>query len=363
MKKKTKNLLSFLTTLVCILSITITSSAQYLSVQDEEPLHYMGAIPDSPDNIARHLLDESVSTYSVLPSSVDNSYLYPTPLHQNGNYCVAYAIGYAQMSGMQALNRGWTVNTNAHKFSPAFLNNLIFDPIENGAYFAQGMNAAIRYGISPSTYYAIDTPFGSPTPNIAYEAAALYKPTTYYVTSTLTQIKQAIAEGKGVVTTIHVYDDMYYDMEYDMAASNYTYDEKYGIDHGIHAICLVGYDDSEQAFKFINSWGDNWCQDGFGWISYDFINSDIINAAGACHGYVMVFPENDNYIMGDANLDNVLNASDGRLALRFSAGVETPTDRQFVLSDVDGDGVLTATDAQNIVNYVSHTINKLPIYE
>ena len=36
-----------------------------------------------------------------------------------------------------------------------------------------------------------------------------------------------------------------------------------------HAVVIVGYDDSRRAFKFINSWGETWGFDGFGWISYD----------------------------------------------------------------------------------------------
>lgn len=55
-----------------------------------------------------------------------------------------------------------------------------------------------------------------------------------------------------------------------------------GIQIGGHAITIVGYDDNKVyrngyskkygAFKFINSWGADWGDDGYGWISYDIIN-------------------------------------------------------------------------------------------
>lgn len=77
----------------------------------------------------------------------------------------------------------------------------------------------------------------------------------------------------------------------------------------------------------------------------------------------MNFTTTDNYIMGDTNLDNAITAADGRLALRFSAGVETPTDRQYVLADVDGNGTVTAADASNILNYANGTLTKFPLYE
>ncbi len=354
-----KKLLIFLTVIILITSINITPSAQTIGTEkNSRPLHYMGALPDSKAIIEKYLMKEDTSKTVLLPSNVDNSYLYPTPMEQTQPDCVAWAIGYAQMAGMQALNRDWTVNTNPHKFSPAFLYNLSNGGNNNGILLGDGMVTAVENGICPITYYSIDNPYNASVPSLALAAASLYKPVSYSITASLSHIKQALADGKGVAIGVWVYEEMYYNM----STTNYIYDDDSGDLEGGHAICLVGYDDSKQAFKFINSWGADWCQGGFGWISYDLVASDNVNMYGACRGYVMNFSE-DNYIMGDANLDNTLNASDGRLALRFSNGLETPTDRQYVLSDVDGDGELTQTDAINILNYTSQNINKLPIYE
>jgi C1A family cysteine protease len=43
---------------------------------------------------------------------------------------------------------------------------------------------------------------------------------------------------------------------------------------GAHAITLVGYDDTTQRFKFANSWGRQWGENGFGYVSYDYIAND-----------------------------------------------------------------------------------------
>lgn len=37
---------------------------------------------------------------------------------------------------------------------------------------------------------------------------------------------------------------------------------------GAHAILVVGYDDTKNAFKAVNSWGRNWGNNGFVWIDY-----------------------------------------------------------------------------------------------
>ncbi len=41
--------------------------------------------------------------------------------------------------------------------------------------------------------------------------------------------------------------------------------------YGVHAITIVGYDDSKHAFKVINSWGTGWGDAGFTWIDYDYL--------------------------------------------------------------------------------------------
>ena len=38
---------------------------------------------------------------------------------------------------------------------------------------------------------------------------------------------------------------------------------------GGHAMVLIGYDDRRGAFKILNSWGEDWGDKGFGWISYE----------------------------------------------------------------------------------------------
>jgi len=40
--------------------------------------------------------------------------------------------------------------------------------------------------------------------------------------------------------------------------------------HGGHAICAVGYDNSSKLIKFKNSWSEEWGDNGYGYLTYDY---------------------------------------------------------------------------------------------
>jgi len=45
-----------------------------------------------------------------------------------------------------------------------------------------------------------------------------------------------------------------------------------------HFVALVGYDDTKNRFKFVNSWGDQWGENGFGYVDYSKLNAEIQSA-------------------------------------------------------------------------------------
>jgi hypothetical protein len=46
-----------------------------------------------------------------------------------------------------------------------------------------------------------------------------------------------------------------------------------------HVMLIVGYDDSKQMFRVKNSWGTNWADQGYAWVSYDFVRRAAVGAA------------------------------------------------------------------------------------
>jgi hypothetical protein len=57
--------------------------------------------------------------------------------------------------------------------------------------------------------------------------------------------------------------------------SDYVWKSSQGNGIGGHAMLVVGFDDSKNAFKIMNSWGTNWGNDGFCWLDYTYFTHAV----------------------------------------------------------------------------------------
>lgn len=73
--------------------------------------------------------------------------------------------------------------------------------------------------------------------------------------------KAAIAHGGPVIAGMRVYEDFGY-------YRGGVYRHVMGTSQGLHAVCVVGYDDVERCWIVKNSWGGQWGESGFFRIGY-----------------------------------------------------------------------------------------------
>ncbi|MES3037289.1 MAG: C1 family peptidase [Bdellovibrionota bacterium] len=85
------------------------------------------------------------------------------------------------------------------------------------------------------------------------------KPTSFM--KNIEKVREALQKGP-VVTTLSVYNDF-------LAYSSGVYKHVTGAAMGGHAVSIVGYDDTLKAFIIRNSWGEEWGEKGFGYVSYE----------------------------------------------------------------------------------------------
>ena len=219
-----------------------------------------------------------------LPASVDLTNQFPKPLLQEGSSCVGYAVAYAAKTNQEFyLHPGWDMDFTANQMSPLFVYNQLHNN-DKGIPISLAMEYVRDFGACTRSSFAPGNVNQQPT-NVQRDEAAGYRAAGYSKVTTVTGMKECLANGNGVIIGIYLYDD------FDLSADNPIYDIPGVVedDPGLHAVCLIGYDDNiggSGAFRFINSWGDWGIYGsngylGYGWIAYEMLeNSNVFNNEG-----------------------------------------------------------------------------------
>ena len=137
-----------------------------------------------------------------------------------------------------------------------------------GATIRNGLKSVVTIGAIPEEVwpYDISTFANVPDPAWADLASKDLASKYYYVPQDAMSIKCALLEGYPVVFGISVYES--FEQVNDGVIPLPKPDEKL---LGGHAILLVGFDNHTQRFKFRNSWGTGWGQNGYGTLPYDYV--------------------------------------------------------------------------------------------
>ena len=100
-----------------------------------------------------------------------------------------------------------------------------------------------------------------------------YKISSYskVYTSDIIALKTLLASNRALMATFSIDDNFKY------AQPGYIWKSYAGTPSMVHAVSVCGYDDSKNAFKIINSWGESWGEQGYLWIDYDFFKNSLAN--------------------------------------------------------------------------------------
>lgn len=231
--------------------------------------------------------------YRGVPSSHSLVQYCPTPKSQ-GQFgtCTAWASAFAARTIAEAVAQGWTDKDkiNAEAFSPWFVYTNIKDADDNlckdGSAIPHALQLMKTKGVCKYTDYFSECQYSIPL-NIFTKASA-YKIDDYFNLfvhrhndgshtndqSKVDKVKKAISENRPVVIGMNVYDSFHACYGTDMW--NGIQSLQVSKEHGLHAMCVVGYDDNKYggAFQIMNSWGTQFGQGGFVWVRYsDFMKN------------------------------------------------------------------------------------------
>jgi len=267
-----KNLFKSLVMLLAVgLALTFCTKDEPAEQQQNlQPTHELGALLLPAEEYAKIPVVEipDIDLKSI-PASVN---LVTPPVGDQGGEgsCVAWGTTYAgrSINWYTTKTPGAVWSQSANIFSPEFVYNQIkvSSSCGSGAYVTSGLNLLKSKGVCTWTSMPYTDASCSLKPNATQLSEALtYKITGYSTVSrTTTQIKAQLVAGKPVIVAGPV-DKGFVNLAADKVLTN----RKGSL--GGHCYCVVGYDDSKSAFKFINSWGTGWASSGYGWISYSYI--------------------------------------------------------------------------------------------
>lgn len=222
-----------------------------------------------------------------LPASVDISAAMP-PVGDQGMQAsgVGWAVGYALKGYQEKIeHKNWNFSSVANRLSPAYIYNQIHLPFsmsasvsgqcDQGCTIDSALNLLRVKGCASLATMPYDPDECVLQPTAGAHAEALkYRIMNWSRVdfSNTDVIKGHLAGGFPILIGFRVYENLFH------LRPDSSYSRGVGASIGEQAACLVGYSESRQAFKFINSWGTGWSDRGYGWIAYSFFPDVCLEA-------------------------------------------------------------------------------------
>ncbi len=141
-------------------------------------------------------------------------------------------------------------------------------PDQEGTYIKTALEVLIELGVCEETYWPyVAHNTGSPKPG-AEENASRYKIKAYARLDSLETMKRSLVVNGPCVAGVAVYNnwstqEVWSSGKIPMPGNSPL--------RGGHAICIVGYDDETEMFKFKNSWNTGWGDKGYGYLPYEYM--------------------------------------------------------------------------------------------
>ena len=193
--------------------------------------------------------------------------------------CVGWATAYAFRSYLNYSEKKQAYSDETI-FSPSFIYNQINGGKDEGSKVTNALNLIVTQGVctlkdmpykSGNRDYIIQPTEEQKQKALNYRLAAWGRTVirTDYLQECLTQKLPIIISIKVIPELLQPIQKL--NGEFVINKN----DESVGSGH---AMVIVGYDESRQAFKVMNSWGKSWGNSGFIWVSYNVISQLVTNA-------------------------------------------------------------------------------------
>ena len=237
---------------------------------------YLGCLKSIPDrrNYKFATIKESIVT---LPQSIDIR-LNCTPIKDQDSVgsCTAFSIN-AMKEFLDKKEHG--IDGKFDILSERYVYYIIRDMMgttewDSGGYINYGLKVLAKFGAcleSEMPYYNAYYNFREmPTGKMLFSGAHR-KISSYWEIDTIDEMKSCLVSGYPFVGGVSVYDSFKSDETAE--TGDVPMPNLYESFKGGHAIMFCGFNDSTGRFIFKNSWGKRWGNNGYGTISYEYVET------------------------------------------------------------------------------------------
>jgi len=308
-------------------------------------VHYLGALPSSPEDAGRYERLRVPSGGAPLAASVDlSSYLPPVGDQAMQGSCTAWSTSYYYKTWLEKHEHaGWDLTDARNQSSPVYVYNQINSGgNDTGSYIQDALALIEERGVTDMESFPYTDSECATQPTLGQLNAArpyriqpgwgyFWLNADYPANNPIEDAKAWLDGGNAFVCVIPIFDD-FPDMAGNPVNKYYDYDGSSML-AGTHAVCIVGYDDDvnpggadpdhKGGFYMVNSWGPTWngSNNGFVYLSYDFMRRYCLDAWSAVDA-VPDSPSLDSLSSASGNIGAPIELSGNNLGwLRRSASV------------------------------------------
>lgn len=221
-----------------------------------------------------------------MPKSVDlRGWCSPVENQLNIGSCTANAgVGLLEYFERRAFDKHLD---GSRLFLYKVTRNLLGWEGDEGAYLRTTMQAMALFGVPPERYWPYRTEkYDDEPPSFCYAFAQSYQAVRYYrldppsmsKSKVLDLVKKYLAAKLPCMFGFSVYSSI---PGTGQGTGDIPFPQAGDSLQGGHAVVAVGYDDTKKigkekgALLIRNSWGENWGEEGYGWLPYAYVESGL----------------------------------------------------------------------------------------
>lgn len=301
--------------------------------------------------------DRILSASVVATELLASSYLMqaPTAEHQGTKgSCMVFSAIYARSIEHYYRMGASSYSKSVNIFSPEYLYNQVkVGDCSSGSAMISSLETMKQQGVClwNTMPYTLSDCSTLPNNSQRLEAANYKINYSALINSDRALIKQLISTNRAVMVGVSISQEFY------DATSGYIWSNFSGL-AGDHAVTLIGYDDTKNAYLALNSWGTSWATGGAIWIDYDFFPS-------VASYYLYTIENAYSPLAPLANAGPDLTAASGGTAHLDGTGSSDPDGYlvSYLWQQISGPNTSTITNSTSPVALVSSLIAGTYVYK